>query len=475
MNGFKIQPENKEQTVHLQPQEQSKKFLINKKDTPSREIPRNNYVEEEEEKRSVPNSDESDAEELFPTTHSTHSTQQQTRPSPPIQRPVPRPKPTPSRNGRTKNQINTFDNFINPDKVHQFPRRQEHEQQEDDGDDDGDDDGTEYTESVAESEYSGNNSVRSVRTSGSQKRRDHFRIKELLHELRDLESRGYSIHNEYNIKSRLSDLENEVKLGNKYFQHRNLQKMGENMFFIGIRGIENAPLIWNPLGVNLNGLVNSTVTQKNEISYCISEIIKKWFGPESDVFGPELTLVFILVSTIVTTAMTNAMMNQVEKKMDNPDFMGKVGNFFQGMISSMNGYSNGNSNNVVPSNIPSPNTIPQQQYQQPQQQQRMQAPQTNSDINDLFTRLVPNNANQNRNIPLPNNFNITTLPPPENTRSDHLVVENKNSGGIDDSDRFSVLSSLTGFSEDSTTSSRQPSRTKRRTKKNSGKKSINIF
>lgn len=457
MEGLQIKSESKEDTFTLNSKKPSNNFLIQQEDDPI------HIVEEEK------NGNDSDSEEelLLPQNNEQEEQEHYKTPTPtPIPTPVQKMNFTKKKNPRQfqskplpkPKNINTFDDFMNPNKASMPAEQSESEYSEE-----------EETASEYSEESVGGRSIKSDRTTGSQKRKDHFRIKELLLELRELENRGYKLETEYNLKSKISDIENEVRLGNRHFQYTYFQDWAESGVQYSMVGLEQGAKLLNKPWLNLDGLGNATLLKKNEISYCLRDIIKKWVGPDGDPFPPEVSLLLILITTIVTTAMTNAFSKVAVEKLNKPggimDQINQPG-FMQNMMSmAQNIFGGGASTSgIVPSNVPTKSSIPETIPMS--KQETMNGPQTNNDINDLFQRLTSNNNPQN--ITPPNNFDVGAIPAPISTRPDRQIPK-------DESDRFSELSSLTGFSDSSERSTNSSKRIfKRKTGKFKGKKSIDI-
>jgi hypothetical protein len=273
-----------------------------------------------------------------------------------------------------------------------------------------------------------------------------FKLKELLYELDELQARGYISHNKYSIRSRLKDVENEVRLGRRYFEHKSYQNLFEEYFFTLVYGIENSTCLYNPLNLDLNGLHDALSVKRNEVSHNIRLIVKKYIGDDGDgLMPPEVNLLLILCATVFTTVIGNKFSNMAEK---NPAGFGTMmGNMLKGAFGDLG------------------KALPRQQQQQQQPRQTNTTQNTSPDLRDLFSHLTPSNTQTQQQPPQPqiqpgpNEF----LPNPQHTRQSF----------VSDTDRIEVSSIQ---SDDTQTSSRRARRKfiKNKNPKNN-KRSINIF
>ena len=346
-------------------------------------------------------------------------------------------------------------------------------------------------------------STQSTHRGTTKKRRSeteiHFRKKELLRELQELESKGYKLFNDYNIRSKLEDLENEVKLGQRYFEVSSLRNLGKSGFFTAVSLIERSTEIFNPMNLKLNGLYTQTLTSKDIIEHEIGAIVKKWVGEEEGVLPPEIKLLFILLGTIFMTHFSNHFSNHLADKLTNPDTLnkfnpdtlGKLFSFLPTMTSLFSGTTGGTTGGTAggAAGAPSPmgtsptsfgavpSTVPSGDLRPP--------PQTSSDIDELFSRLMPGGGTPQMN---PNPM-ASMMPQP--TRQ--VGIQREGSKEIDDSKRFveypssesgasSIFSDSHRSAADSfggTGSNTLTIKTKkaprRRSRKKSTKKTLNIF
>ena len=260
----------------------------------------------------------------------------------------------------------------------------------------------------------------------------HFRKKELLRELQDLESRGYKLYNDYNIRSKLEDLENEVKLGQRYFEVKSLKNLGKDGFFTLVSLIEKSTQIFNPMNLKLDGLYTQTLSKRDTIEHEIGAIVKKWVGDEDGVLPPEIKLLGILLFTIFMTHFSNHFSNHLADKMTNPETLNKfnpdtLGNILSFLPKMTSLFSGGST--PAPATPAAPAPVPSNDIRAP--------PQTSNDINELFSRLMPEGA------PPPINPNPLASMMPQSTRQVPLPKpEPTKNTEIDDSKRFFDASSV---------------------------------
>lgn len=207
-----------------------------------------------------------------------------------------------------------------------------------------------------------------------------FRKKELLGELKELSSRGYDLQDSYNMSSRVEDLENEVRLGNKYFETISWQHIVEQGFFSCVWGIEQSTTVFNPMNLKLQGLYESSVSNKEMISHEIALIVRKYIGENGDALPPEIKLGLILMGTIMFTHFSNHVTKNLADKVTEP---GGLGNLFKSFAPMLSGLMGGNM--AMPAAPSGP---------QPTQSHTAGAsvpppPQTSNDLNDIFSKLMP--------------------------------------------------------------------------------------
>jgi hypothetical protein len=281
--------------------------------------------------------------------------------------------------------------------------------------------------------------------------KEYFQKQKLLQELEDLKQRGYIVHQKYSIQSKLEDLNNEVELGNNSLDLQSNQLLAENIFFWLIRGIEMSTLKFNPLGLQLNGLYDSTIQHKNIIKHNIRAILKKHTGPEGSPWSPEFMLCGVICFSIVTTHFANTFMkdnpmigNAVNAMGTAMNAMNENPNFMDNIMKTMSGLFQTSNNAPQPSNS--------------NQYKSNATPQTSPDINDYISRFFPQQPPSNLNVTPQNNF----MQPPQQTRIPTTTTQsntNKN-----ESDRFSVMSSDSDVSDIDLTKARQQKRIKRKNK-----------
>ena len=284
-------------------------------------------------------------------------------------------------------------------------------------------------------------------------REREFRKKELLRELQELESKGFILYNDYSIRSKLEDLENEVKLGKRYFEVSSLKILGKNTIFNIVRLIEQSTLIFNPLNLKLDGLYTQILSSKDSIEHEIGAIVKKWVGDEDGVFPPEIKLLGILLSITFSTHLSN----QIAKSLTNPETLNQVNpNILNNLLSFGTSFLSGGSS--TPSQ-----PVPSNDIRPP--------PQTSSDIDNLFSRLMPQNVPPINPNPM---VSSSMMMPPQSTRQ----VDNIE---IDDSKRFfdassvSDQSTLSDIGGESVITINTNNQKKKRGRKKSNKKSLKIF
>jgi len=226
-----------------------------------------------------------------------------------------------------------------------------------------------------------------------------FRKKELLNELKGFQHRGYELQDSYNMSSRVEDLENEVRLGNKYFETMSWQHIVEQGFFSVVWGIERSTTKFNPLSLQLNGLYNSTISNREMISHEIALIVKKYIGEDGDAIPPEIKLGLILMGTIVFTHLSNHVTKNIADQITSPDGGGLNGLFqtFAPMLSSLMGGG---------AKAPQGNEggVPQPTQSSNVGAKIPQPPKTSDDLNDIFSKLMPKGhqpPRQDRVLPHP--------------------------------------------------------------------------
>ena len=359
----------------------------------------------------------------------------------------------------------------------------------------------------------------------------HFRKKELLRELQELESKGYKLFNDYNIRSKLEDLENEVKLGQRYFEVSSLRNLGKSGFFTAVSLIERSTEIFNPMNLKLNGLYTQTLTSKDIIEHEIGAIVKKWVGEEEGVLPPEIKLLFILLGTIFMTHFSNHFSNHLADKLTNPDTLnkfnpdtlGKLFSFLPTMTSLFSGAGGGTTGGAagapsptgtsptsfgaVPSTVPSPTGFGA--ASPPSGGDLRPPPKTSPDIDELFSRLMPGgptpqiNPNPMASMMPQQTRQVGTSPhtAPTGRRTPQSggtfgftpsgVQRDEGSKEIDDSKRFveypssesgassifsdSHRSAADSFGGSNTLTIKTKKAPRRRSRKKSTKKTLNIF
>lgn len=266
-----------------------------------------------------------------------------------------------------------------------------------------------YTTDDDEKSYRSDNSIRfgsrrREKSSGHRKQ-PNFRVKELLVQLKDLESRGYIIHDNYDMNSRQEDLEHEVNMGTKYFASMSWQHIAEKCFFAVVWCIEYSTLKFNPLSLQLTGLYNSCIMNKEMISQEISLIIKKWVGDDGEPLPPEIKLGLILCGTILFTHFSNHMAKNMADTITNPTSGG--GNMLSQMLGSFGPMLQNMMGNMQ-TGQPQASAPPSSYGKAPPS-----PPKTSSDLNDIYNLLMP------KGNPPPRPDRV--MPPPQATR--HISKE----------------------------------------------------
>lgn len=440
MNKFEIINENEDSVVNLPNKEKDSSnhsFMIQEEKDPA---PQNN----KNETASAVSDHESQysEEELQPT--------------------IPKQSSNTVSNFKPKPNLKNFDHFnpyMNPSKKKPARETQsygDNETQASDDPSEEDDDDISESSSDRKSGSSDDDtqfSRRKRRRRSKNSSTEYFQKQKLLQELEDLKQRGYIVHQKYSIQSKLEDLNNEVELGNNSLDLQSNQLLAENIFFWLIRGIEMSTFKFNPLGLKLNGLYDSTIQHKNIIKHNIRSILKKHTGPDGSPWSPEFMLVGVICFSIVTTHFANTFMK------DNP----MIGNAVNAMGTAMNAM-NENPNfmdNIMktmsglfqtPSNAPQPSNS--NQYKSNAQ------PQTSPDINDYISRFFPQQPPSNLNVTPQQQQQNNFMQPPQQTRIPTTTTKQPNN----ESDRFSVMSSDSDVSDIDLTKARQKKRIKRKNK-----------
>lgn len=237
----------------------------------------------------------------------------------------PPPKPSVSTSSSIENKKPSFgmrgidmDVFVNPEKkaspmMMQRKSEEFSDEEEDDEEDDGEDDEEDDEDLSSEGSMSDSTqrSSRNHRRSRPKKRNhllskdevhERLRIKSLLHEIRELKEKGYSIYTTYDENSDINEMRNEVKLGRRFLDLKSSEAMVEKAFFSFVRGIEMIPNFYNPLNIELEGLYEDFMLSKGIINDQISEILKKHTGEGEPLFSPEVKLGGIIFGTIIFRA-----------------------------------------------------------------------------------------------------------------------------------------------------------------------------
>ena len=226
----------------------------------------------------------------------------------------------------------------------------------------------------------------------------NFRKKELLSKLQALQSGGYDLQDSYNMDSNIQDIENEVRLGNKFLNTRSWQFMAEQGFFSLVWGIQESTKVFNPLNLKLNGLHESVSGNKEMISHEIGLIVEKYIGETGDALPPEIKLGCILCGLILFTHFSNHVAKNLADQATSGGLEGLFGSvapmlskmFMGGAMNPQANVPTGPAPSVPPTagsafNVPPP-------------------PQTSDDLNDLFSKLMPGGQSpprQERVMPLP--------------------------------------------------------------------------
>ena len=411
--------------------------------------------------------------------------------------------PSSSQNKKPSSFGMNMDMFINPEKKaklasmspsmqrksEEFSDEEEEDDEEEDDDDDEDDLSSEASQSMSDS--SGQRSHLNRRSAVRPKRPNYtlskdenqnkLKIKSLLLEIDELRERGFAIYTKYDQNSDINEMRNEIKLGNRFLGLKASDKIAENIFYLFIRGVEFIPNVFNPLKINLDGLYNDIVEQKDILDVHISDIVKKYTDGGNEM-SPEMSLCMALITTIAMKAFEN-----MGKDPQNP--MMKA--------ASMMFFGNSNKKPQTQQRIESGERqrggifgsrqqqgAPEGRQQQPRQQySQVAAPMplssttadtaatTSSDISGLFSSFKPKQGGGGAAV----SRRFDSFRNPENSR-EPLVTPSASSKMNDDSERFSVASaSSSEFSSSPKLTTSTSANTSKKPRTRSKKKSIDIF
>lgn len=395
----------------------------------------------------------------------------------------------------------SFGMFLNPDKNRGgFDNRSNasnySEEYESDEEEDDDDDVSAV--SSVESRRS-RRSRRSKQSTSSairkrEKERVLFRKKELLQQIREFKERGYKVYSEYTLKSSSEELEHEVKLARKYFNDKSLQSLAERGLFCLIKMIEVGTKVYNPLGAKFDGLSDAVFIQKESISYEIHAIVEKYFGEEGGSFPPEINLALIILGAMVSCHFSNHFMSNITKTITSPEALNQMkpdvlSTIMSNIGPALSSFMNTGSQQPQQQTQPQPSNQTNSNHSPFVSQQQMKPPETSSDLNDLFSRLMPNQPsqprpnpapsvnNQNVNNNIPNHFNV--MPNPQTTRQSVNKPNKRKIIEYSDSDATSVFSDAGSDTNTVKEESKKIPLTKqkpfRRQKKGLNKKTFDIF
>lgn len=192
----------------------------------------------------------------------------------------------------------------------------------------------------------------------------------VLRKLDALRAKGISISKDYNMDSKLEEMEGEYELLKSEKEKSNSIKFQGNMMCMCVQGLEYLNKTFDPFDVDLDGWHDQVTENINDYDEIFAELHEKYKSKAT--IAPELKLLFQLGGSALMVHMSNKMMSSLMPTADdvlkqNPNLMRQ---FMSATASSMSQQAPnfGNFMNDIMNNGPVPPQVAQQQPPSPPQQ-----------------------------------------------------------------------------------------------------------
>jgi hypothetical protein len=196
-------------------------------------------------------------------------------------------------------------------------------------------------------------------------RRNIIKKRELLEELKSLEKTGIELTDTFDMSSDMEDLETELLFCRRTRQIRVMHDQALKSFFNGAYYVDEYHGIFNPLNLQLRGIHQALLKNKDDISLDILRIVKRHVG-ESE--NPYVSIAVSVFLTILGTHVSNLTSQYAQDMMQHPDKYPQTMNYMsQFMGNIMKAFTGGGIGALFGGGQPQPAQPPGPQQPAPEQ------------------------------------------------------------------------------------------------------------